>query len=75
MGTLLTPAIPGLTHVVFDMNSVTGAAVGTLSARGGGVLLSREADGNHTARALSLPHLRRGPMGSTSRPMGTSLLT
>ena len=48
---LLTPAIPGLTHVVFDMNSVTGAAVGTLSARGGGVLSQpggrRESPGRH----------------------------
>lgn len=28
----LTPAIPGLTHVVFDLDSVTGGDVGTLSA-------------------------------------------
>ncbi len=29
----LTPAIPGLTHVIFDLNSVTGEAVGTLNVK------------------------------------------
>lgn len=60
---LLTPAIPGLTHVVFDMNSVTGAAVGTLSARGEvEYYLSREADGNHLADVSFTP-LQAGTYG------------
>ena len=60
---LLTPAIPGLTHVVFDMNSVTGAAAGTLSARGEvEYYLSREADGNHLADVSFTP-LQAGTYG------------
>ena len=60
---LLTPAIAGLTHVVFDMNSVTGAAVGTLSARGEvECCLSREADGNGLGRRVLHP-LQAGTYG------------
>lgn len=72
---LLTPAIPGLTHVVFDMNSVTGAAAGTLSARGEvEYYLSRRPTGI-TWPTCPSPPSRRGPMGSTSWPMGTRSTT
>ena len=56
----MAPAIAGLTHVVFDANTITGSDAGTLSAKGGReYFTSATADGDHLADVTFTP-LKKG---------------
>lgn len=52
----LTPAIPGLTHVIFDLDGMTGGQAGALSAKNGvAYYLSPNADGEKLAQVAFTP--------------------